>query len=236
MPYGTLYLVPTPIGNLEDITLRALRVLKEVDSVICEDTRQTIKLFNHFGIQKPLLSFYTYNQERRIPGIIAGLATGKNFALVSDSGTPGISDPGFFLVEAALKAQVNVVPLPGASAAITALVGSGLPTHSFIFLGFLKKKSGKMKKELDTASKTGATVIFYESPHRIRKTMALCAEVFSKETRVVLARELTKKFEEFSRGTLEEINTQLSQKEPIGEYVVLISCQDKPKPEDEQDD
>ena len=236
MPYGTLYLVPTPIGNLEDITLRALRVLKEVDSVICEDTRQTIKLLNHFGIQKPLISFYTYNQERRIPGIVGGLSAGKNYALVSDSGTPGISDPGFFLVEAALKAKANVVPLPGASAAITALVASGLPTHSFLFLGFLKKKSGKMKKELDAASKTGATVIFYESPHRIRKTLALCAEVFAKETEVVLARELTKKFEEFLRGTLEEINIQLAQKEPMGEYVVLINCSDKPEPEDEQDD
>ena len=218
--------MPTPIGNLEDITLRAVRVLKESDAIICEDTRQTIKLLNHFEIQKPLVSFYTYNQQRRIPGLIDGLLSGKNFALVSDSGTPGISDPGFFLVAAAIKAGVPVVPLPGPNAAITALVASGLPTHNFIFLGFLRKKPGKMKKELKKASASGATVIFYESPHRIRKTMALCAGIFPNGTKTVLARELTKKFEEFSRGTLEEINKLLLSKEPIGEFVVLLSPAD----------
>ena len=233
MPYGTLYLVPTPIGNLEDITLRALRVLKEADSIICEDTRQTIKLLNHYGIQKPLISFYTYNQERRIPGIVSGLLSGKNFALVSDAGTPGISDPGFFLIAEALKAGAGVVPLPGPNAALTALVASGLPTHSFIFLGFLKKKTGKMKKELAAAARAAVTVIFYESPHRIRKTMAVCAEVFPKGTRAVLARELTKKFEEFTRGTLEDINKALASKEPLGEFVVMLNCADETGPEDE---
>ena len=152
MAYGILYLVPTPIGNLEDITLRALRVLKEVDSIICEDTRQTVKLLNHYEIKKPLMSFYTYNQERRIPGIIRDLLSGKNLAIVSDSGTPGISDPGSFLIEEALRSGINVVPLPGPNAALTALVASGLPMHGFVFLGFLKKKTGKMKKELAAAA------------------------------------------------------------------------------------
>jgi 16S rRNA (cytidine1402-2'-O)-methyltransferase len=224
MPYGTLYLVPTPIGNLEDITLRALRVLKEADAVICEDTRQTVKLLNHYEIKKPLVSFYTYNQQRRIPGIIRDLLSGKNLALVSDSGTPGISDPGFFLIDEAIKAGVGVVPLPGASASLTALIASGLPTHGFVFLGFLRKKTGKMKKELSAAAGTGFTVIFYESPHRIRKTMAACAEIFPASTPVVLARELTKKFEEFTRGTLESVNQALAAKEPLGEYVVLLNC------------
>ncbi len=236
---GTLYLVPTPIGNLEDITLRALRILKEVDTILCEDTRQTVKLLNHFEIKKPLLSFYTYNQERRIPGIVRDLLSGKNLALVSDSGTPGISDPGFFLIDEAIKAGVNVVPLPGANAALTALVASGLPTHGFVFLGFLRKKTGKMKKELAAATASGFTVIFYESPHRIRKTMASCAEIFPGTARVVLARELTKKFEEFTRGTLDEINQALAAKEPLGEFVVLLNCADNTgnaEQEDEQND
>jgi len=235
MPNGTLYLVPTPIGNLEDITLRALRILKSVDSIICEDTRQTVKLLNHFEIKKPLISFYTYNQPRRIPEIIRDLAAGKNFALVSDSGMPGISDPGCLLVDEALKQNIQVSPLPGPNAALTALIASGLPTHSFIFLGFLKKKSGKIKKELAKAVESGCTVIFYESPYRVRKTLALCAEIFPANTRVVLARELTKVYEEFTRGTLEEVNIKLKEKEPKGEYVVLLNnSEDECEDENEQ--
>jgi 16S rRNA (cytidine1402-2'-O)-methyltransferase len=224
MPNGTLYLVPTPIGNLEDITFRALRVFNSVDSIICEDTRQTIKLLNHFEIKKPLKSFFTYNQPRRIPEIIRELAAGKNLALVSDSGMPGISDPGWLLVDEALKNGILVVPLPGPNAALTALIASGLPTHSFIFLGFLKKKPGKIKKELAKAAESGCTVIFYESPYRVKKTLALCAEILPPCTRVVLARELTKIYEEFIRGTLEEVNINLKEKEPKGEFVVLLNC------------
>ena len=225
MSCGTLYLVPTPIGNLEDITLRALRVIKEADYIICEDTRQTVKLLNHFEIKKPLVSFFAQNQPRRIPGIIRDLASGKNLALVSDSGMPAISDPGYLLVAEALKENIPIVPLPGPNAALTGLIASGLPTHNFTFLGFLRKKPGKMKKELAKAASAGETIIFYESPHRIRRTLAVCAEIFPPQTRTVLARELTKVFEEFIRGTLEEVNIKLAQKEPRGEYVVMLSSE-----------
>lgn len=233
MSNGTLYLVPTPIGNLEDITLRALRVLKEADFVLCEDTRQTVKLLNHYGVQKPLVSFYSQNQERRIPGVIKDLLSGKSAALVSDSGTPGISDPGFFLVSAALEANVPVVSLPGPSAVITALVASGLPTNGFVFLGFLKRKAGKLKKELRNASSCGKTVVFYESPHRVKKTLALCAEVFGGGCRAVLARELTKKFEEYIRGTIDGVIENIRDREMMGEFVVLISPEKRDHEEDD---
>jgi 16S rRNA (cytidine1402-2'-O)-methyltransferase len=237
MSNGTLYLVPTPIGNLEDITFRALRILNSVDSIICEDTRQTVKLLNHFEIKKPLISFYTYNQPRRIPEIIRDLCAGKNFALVSDSGMPNISDPGYLLVDEALKNNILIVPLPGPNAALTALIASGLPTHSFIFLGFLKKKSGKIKKELAKAAESGCTIIFYESPYRVRKTLGLCAEIFPASTKVVVARELTKIYEEFARGTLAEINIKLGEKEPKGEYVVMMNtCEDEKEGEGDLDD
>ncbi|OGS19616.1 MAG: 16S rRNA (cytidine(1402)-2'-O)-methyltransferase [Elusimicrobia bacterium RIFOXYA2_FULL_50_26] len=221
---GTLYLVPTPIGNLEDITLRALNILRSVDIVVCEDTRHTVKLLNHFEIQKPLISFFSYNQARRLPQLIEALRSGKNLAVVSDSGTPGISDPGFFLVRAAIEGSIAVISLPGPSASLTALVASGLPTDKFIFLGFLKRKPGKMKKELQEAVSLGVTVIFYESPHRIVKTISLCREIFAPETPVVLAREITKKFEEYIRGTLAEVDENLRRRSEIkGEFVVLLS-------------
>ena len=222
MATGTLYVVPTPIGNLEDITFRAARILKEVDVIACEDTRQTFKLLNHLGITKRLVSFYSYNQIRRIPELIEELRSGKNIALVSDSGTPGISDPGFFLVEKAISENIAVVPLPGPSAVTTALVGSGLPSDGFVFLGFLKKKPGKMKKELASALKLGKTVIFYESPHRIKKTAEFLNELLPTGTRMVIARELTKKFEEFIRGTVEEVSAQARNRELLGEMAILI--------------
>jgi 16S rRNA (cytidine1402-2'-O)-methyltransferase len=218
-----LYLVPTPIGNLEDITLRALRVLREADLVVCEDTRQTVKLLNHYQIQKPLLSFYTYNQRQRIPHIAAELEAGKTIALVSDSGTPGISDPGYFMVQEALARGIAVVSLPGPSAAVTALVASGLPSDGYVFAGFLKRKAGKLKKELAAAAAAGRTIIFYESPYRVKKTLALCREVFPGDTRVVLARELTKKFEEYIRGTLDEVSERVRDRDLLGEFVVLIA-------------
>jgi 16S rRNA (cytidine1402-2'-O)-methyltransferase len=220
---GTLFVVPTPIGNLEDITLRAIRILQEVDTVVCEDTRQTIKLLSHLKISKPLISFYTQNQLKRIPQIVSMLENGKNIALVSDCGTPAISDPGYYLIKEALDKNITVVPLPGACALITALVGSGLTTDSFVFLGFLKKKAGKMKKELEQAKQVEKTIVFYESPHRILKTLEICKEVFGEQTKIVLARELTKKFEEFIRGTIKEVFDVMSNREILGEFIVLVN-------------
>ena len=222
MSNASLFVVPTPIGNLEDITLRAIRILQEVDTIVCEDTRQTIKLLSHLKISKPLISFYTQNQLRRIPQIISMLESGKNIALVSDCGTPAISDPGYYLIKEAIDRDINVVPLPGACALITALVGSGLTTDSFVFLGFLKKKTGKMKKELEQAKSIQKTIIFYESPHRVLKTLETCKEVFGENAKVVLARELTKKFEEFIRGTIKDVVENMSNREILGEFIVLI--------------
>ena len=222
MEKSTLFVVPTPIGNLEDITLRALKVLQKVDTVVCEDTRQTIKLLSHFKISKPLVSFYTQNQLKRLPQIISMLEQGQNIALVSDCGTPAISDPGYYLIKEALNKNITVVPLPGACALITAVVGSGLATDSFIFLGFLRKKTGKMKKELEQAKHVEKTIIFYESPHRILKTLEVCKEVFGEKTDIVLARELTKKFEEFIRGSILEVINNLQNKQILGEFVIVI--------------
>ena len=219
---ATLFVVPTPIGNLEDITLRAIRILQEVDTIVCEDTRQTVKLLSHLKISKPLISFYTQNQLKRIPQIISMLENGKNIALVSDCGTPAISDPGYYLIKEAIDKNIQVVPLPGACALITALVGSGLTTDSFVFLGFLKKKTGKMKKELEQAKLLQKTIVFYESPHRILKTLETCKNVFGEQTQIVLARELTKKFEEFIRGTIKEVSDEMINREILGEFIVLI--------------
>ncbi len=219
-----LYIVPTPIGNLEDITLRAIRILQEADTIVCEDTRQTIKLLSHLKISKPLISFYTQNQLKRIPQIISMLEAGKNIALVSDCGTPAISDPGYYLVKEAIEHNITVVPLPGACALITAVIASGLPTDSFIFLGFLRRKPGKMKKELETAKQLEKTIIFYESPHRLLKTLEICKEVFGVSAKVVLAREITKKFEEFIRGSLDKVIDQMQKREILGEFVVIINA------------
>jgi 16S rRNA (cytidine1402-2'-O)-methyltransferase len=220
---GVLYVVPTPIGNLEDITLRALRVLKECHAIACEDTRQTIKLLNHFEIKKHLISFYSHNQAHRIPELMGEMRSGKDIALVSDCGMPGISDPGYVLIDAAIKEGITVTVLPGPCAAVTALVASGLPMDGFIFLGFLRRKPGKMKKELQAAGSSGKTVVFYESPHRIIKTMAICSEVFGPQTRAAIGREMTKRFEEIMRGTLEELQQQLSERKDIlGEFVVSL--------------
>jgi 16S rRNA (cytidine1402-2'-O)-methyltransferase len=226
---GILYIVPTPIGNLEDITLRALRVLKECDLIACEDTRQSLKLLTRFEISKPLISFYSYNQQHRVPQIIDKLLSGKKAALISDCGTPAISDPGYILVKEAINKNIKVEPLPGASAVITALVGSGLATDGFIFCGFLKRKPGKMKKELAKCAELGKTIAFYESPHRIVKTVEICAEVFGEKAKICLARELTKKFEEFIRGNIKEVLAEISsRKEVLGEFVVLINNKNEP--------
>jgi 16S rRNA (cytidine1402-2'-O)-methyltransferase len=221
---GTLYVVATPIGNLEDITLRALRVLKECDEIACEDTRHSLKLLTHFGISKPLISFYSYNQRHRVPQIVDKLLNGLKVALVSDCGTPAVSDPGYLLVKEAVDKGIPVEVLPGASALLTALVGSGLSTDGFVFCGFLKRKPGKMKKELEECASLGKTLIFYESPHRILKTVEICLEIFGENAKICLARELTKKFEEHIRGNIKEVYENIkSRKEILGEFVVLIS-------------
>ena len=220
---GRLFIVPTPIGNLEDITLRALRVLKECDLIACEDTRRALKLLNHFNISKPLISFYSHNQQARTPKIINKISEGQRVALISDGGMPAISDPGALLIKEAIDNAINIEVLPGPSAFITALVGSGFSTDGFIFCGFLRRKSGKIKKELMQAASLGKTIIFYESPHRIIKTVEICGEIFGADAQICLARELTKKFEEFFRGSIDELLQSLkSRKEILGEIVVLI--------------
>ncbi|MCK9582919.1 MAG: 16S rRNA (cytidine(1402)-2'-O)-methyltransferase [Endomicrobiales bacterium] len=230
---GTLYVVATPIGNLEDITLRAIRILREVSFIACEDTRQSIKLLNHFGIEKKLVSFHSHNQTSRVKQILSELKSGGSVALVSDSGTPAISDPGYLLIKEASEEKINVVALPGACAAICALSSSGLPTDGFVFLGFLKLKAGKAKKELLAAASLGHTIVFYESPHRILKTLAMCAEIFPSESKIVLARELTKKFEEIIRGNLADVSKSCQSVEPRGEYTILINTSQKQRKNEE---
>jgi 16S rRNA (cytidine1402-2'-O)-methyltransferase len=225
---GILYVVPTPIGNLEDMTFRALSVLNSCDLIACEDTRQSLKLLTHFKISKPLISFYSYNEQKRVGMLINKLLSGKNLCLISDAGTPSISDPGYTLVKAAIENNIKVSVLPGASAIITALAGSGLPTNGFIFCGFLKRKMGKMKKELSVFSDLGKTIIFYESPHRIVKTMEICLEIFGENSKVCLAREMTKIYEEFIRGTAKEVLNTIKERQVCnvksigGEFVVLV--------------
>lgn len=218
-----LYIVPTPIGNLQDITLRALTTLQNVDCIACEDTRHTQKLLNHFNISKSLISYHAHSKLQKVDEIMQKLQNGQNIALVSDAGTPGISDPGQKLIAEALLRHIDVIPLPGASALTTALSAASCDTHHFLFLGFLPHKKGRQTlfqkiKESDT------TVVFYESPHRILKTLQSLCEVLSPERHVVLARELTKIHEEFLRGSAQTILETLSKREKIlGEFVVIIS-------------
>src|SRR6266550_2652093 len=193
---STLYLVATPIGNLEDITLRALRTLKECDVVAAEDTRRTGQLLKHFGISKPMLSYFQFNEAKRSEEIIERLRRGDKVALVTDAGSPGVSDPGERVVKAAIAAGFRVEPVPGPCALVAALTASGLPTEEFHFVGFLPHKSGRRRKKLEELRSMAGTLVIYESPYRIEKLLAELAEVFP-ERQVVLARELTKKFEEF---------------------------------------
>lgn len=218
---GTLYLVATPIGNLEDITLRALRTLRECDVIAAEDTRRTAQLLRHFGISKPLLSYFQFNEARRSEEIIERLKRGEKVALVTDAGSPGISDPGERVVVAAIRAGLRVESVPGACALITALTASGLPTDEFHFVGFLPHKSGQRRNRLEALLTTTGTLIFYESPFRIEKLLGELGEVFPTRE-VVLARELTKKFEEFLRGRPSELAAQLVTRARKGEFVVLI--------------
>ena len=218
---GTLYLVATPIGNLEDITLRALRTLKECDAVAAEDTRHTGQLLKHFGISKPLLSYFQFNEAKRSEEIIARLKRGEKIALVTDAGSPGISDPGERVVKAAIAAGLRVEPVPGASALVAALTASGLATGEFHFIGFLPHKSGQRRNKLDALKMVDGTLVLYESPYRIEKLLGELKEVFP-EREVVLARELTKKFEEFLRGKPAELLELIRERSPKGEFVVLV--------------
>jgi 16S rRNA (cytidine1402-2'-O)-methyltransferase len=227
-----LYLVATPIGNLGDITLRALEVLKHADRIACEDTRQTQKLLNHFAIVTPTTSYHQHNERQRGAELIEALKSGARIAVVSDAGMPGISDPGSWLVVAAIAAGVTVFPIPGANAALSALIASGLSTEQFHFLGFLPEKAGARRTRLEELAaqnrESAETLIFYEAPHRIAETLADLEAVFGPALRVVAARELTKLHEEFLRGTVAEVRQQLVNRDRIrGEFVLLVEASAK---------
>jgi len=220
---GTLYLVATPIGNLEDITLRALRVLRDCDVVAAEDTRRSGQLLKHFGIAKPLLSYFQFNEARRSEEIIERLRRDEKVALVTDAGSPGISDPGERVVRACIAAGLRVEAVPGACALVAGLTASGLPTEEFHFIGFLPHKSGQRRNQLESLRTVPGTLVLYESPYRIEKLLGELLEVFP-DRQVVLARELTKKFEEYLRGTPATL-LEITQKRSLkGEFVVLISA------------
>jgi 16S rRNA (cytidine1402-2'-O)-methyltransferase len=217
-----LYIVATPIGNLEDITLRALRILKQVDVIACEDTRQTRKLLDHFGITTSTLSCHEHNETARAEEFARRMADGERIALVTDAGTPLVSDPGYRLVAAALAAGITVVPIPGVTAAMTALSAAGLPTDAFRFCGFLSPKSGARRKELEALQVESCTLVFYEAPHRILETLEDVEAVYGAR-QVVVARELTKLHEEFLRGTASEIRAVLAARTAVkGEITLLI--------------
>ena len=220
---GTLYVVGTPIGNLEDITFRAVRILQNVDLIAAEDTRHTGKLLQHFQIQTGQISYHEHNRSSRIPELLEHLTNGKAIALVSDAGMPGISDPGYELVTACVEAGIPVVPIPGASAAITALSASGLPTDRFVFEGFLSAKTQQRREYLESLQTESRTLIFYESPHRLRDTLQDLGDTLGSDRQIVLARELTKFYEEFWRGTIAEAIAHYSQREPQGEYTLVVA-------------
>jgi 16S rRNA (cytidine1402-2'-O)-methyltransferase len=219
-----LYLVATPIGNLEDITLRALRILRSVDRIACEDTRQTQKLLNHFEIHTPTVSYHMHNEGSRSEELVAELKLGARIAVVSDAGTPGIADPGGQIASAAIAAGIDVFPVPGANAAISGLIASGLPTERFTFHGFLPAKAGQRKTALEDLPRSDATHLFYETPHRILDSIADIETVFGPAQHVVIARELTKLHEEFLRGPVSELRAQLATRPSIrGEIVLMLA-------------
>ena len=218
---GTLYLVPTPIGNLSDMTKRAADILADVDIVACEDTRHTRILLSHLGLEKVVISYHEHNKETAGPKLIAALSEGKSVAQVSDAGMPVISDPGADLVKLALAAHISIVPLPGPNAALTALVASGLDARQFVFVGFLPRTSANRKALLDSVKKIPFTLIFYEAPHRLKETLKILSDTLG-DRQAVTARELTKKFETFNRAALSELLRNAEETEPRGEYVVLV--------------
>ncbi|MCC5665146.1 16S rRNA (cytidine(1402)-2'-O)-methyltransferase [Nostoc sp. CHAB 5784] len=219
----TLYIVGTPIGNLEDITFRAVRILQTVDIIAAEDTRHTGKLLQHFQVKTPQVSYHEHNRTSRIPELLEHLVNNKAIALVSDAGMPGISDPGYELVKACIEAGIAVVPIPGASAAITALSAAGLPTDRFVFEGFLPAKTQQRQEHLESLQTESRTLIFYESPHRLRDTLQDLALVWGSDRQIVLGRELTKLYEEFWRGTIAEAMAHYTQREPQGEYTLVVA-------------
>ena len=229
---GKLYLVPTPIGNLEDMTLRAIRVLKEVDVILAEDTRTSAKLLDHFEIKNKLISHHKFNEHKTVEMIARQIEDGKNVALISDAGTPGISDPGFLLVRTCVEKEIDVECLPGATALIPALVNSGFPTDRFAFEGFLPQKKGRQKKIKQLANET-RTMIFYESPYRLVKSLEQFAEFLGADRRACVSRELSKYYEENRRGTLAELIEYFSSKTVKGEIVIVLEGFAESKNEEE---
>lgn len=224
---GILYIVPTPVGNMEDMTFRAIRILKESDLVLAEDTRTSSILLKHYGISNQLMSHHKFNEHGTSAAIVARLTAGECIALISDAGTPGISDPGFYLVREAVKAGIEVQCLPGATAFVPALVSSGLPCDRFAFEGFLPQKKGRQTKLLSLQQEE-RTMIFYESPYRLLKTLQQFAEVFGGERRVSVCREISKIHEESVRGSLDEVAAHFAEHEPRGEIVVVVAgCEQK---------
>src|SRR6201997_1904486 len=217
---GTLYLVATPIGNLEDITLRALRILKEVDQIACEDTRHTLKLLSHFEIHKPLVSYHEHNEITRAPELVLAMEKGSTIALVSDAGMPLVSDPGHRLVTLAIRHHIPVIPIPGPAALLTALSASGLPNEEFLFLGFLPARSGERQRALERLRIEDRTLIFYEAPHRIADTIADAVAILG-DRPACLAREVTKVHEEFRRGRLTELFQSLEEHPAKGEITLV---------------
>lgn len=233
---GTLYVVPTPVGNLEDITMRALRVLREADVVLAEDTRTSGNLLRHYDIHRPMLSFHKFNEHQVVSGIVSRLQGGESMALVSDAGTPGISDPGYLLVHEAIQAGVEVITLPGATAFVPALVSSGLPCDKFCFEGFLPQKKGRMTR-LQELAEEPRTMIFYESPHRVVKALEQFIEAFGSHRPVSVCREISKIHEESVRGTLEEVLAYFQENEPRGEFVIIVGgCSEKSEKSEEAND
>ena len=220
---GTLYVVGTPIGNLEDMTFRAVRILQSVDVIAAEDTRHTGKLLQDFQIKTPQLSYHQHNRNERLPELLSQLSQGKAIALVTDAGIPGISDPGYELVKACVEAGISVVPIPGATAGITALSAAGLPTDRFVFEGFLPASGQDREKRLESLPAESRTLVFYESPHRLRETLQDLRECLGANRPIVLARELTKMHEEFWRGTIEEAIAHYTQVEPKGEFTLVVA-------------
>ncbi|MHA7863328.1 16S rRNA (cytidine(1402)-2'-O)-methyltransferase [Flagellimonas marinaquae] len=218
---GKLYLVPTPIGNLEDMTLRAIKVLKEVDVVLAEDTRTSGKLLKHFEINTPLQSHHMHNEHKQLDGLVQKMKEGSIYALISDAGTPAISDPGFLLTRACVENDIEVECLPGPTAFVPALVNSGLPNDRFVFEGFLPIKKGRQTRLLELAEET-RTMVFYESPHKLIKTLTHFAEYFGEDRAISVSRELTKLYEETVRGTVAELIAHFTTKAPKGEFVIVV--------------
>lgn len=230
---GELYIVATPIGNLEDITLRAIRILQEVDMIAAEDTRHTLKLLNHLSITKPMISYHRHNEEIKTDELIQKLLEGKNIALVSDAGTPVISDPGEEIVKVALENGIKVNPIPGPCAAITALIASGIDAKEFTFLGFLPLNKKNRKEKLKQIEKQETTAILYEAPHKLMQTLEELSEI-TKNRKIVLARELTKIHEEYQTGTAEELKNKIQ--EPKGEYVIIIEKNEKNEEQEQKEE